>query len=751
MKLLSNMKIKWKLLSGFGLVILLTLFISTVSYIQLSKVDSSYNNILDGTVTRSVALLNIQGNFATYRRMAAQAVIYSGDNEVLNRTYDEYKTLKADTDARFATYIASLDADKAVDKAGKQSRTTMVSELKSLLDNEYDATIEQIFDHAKKGEEDEALEDLLQATGVATDVTNRVDDILDSARNTRLNMTADTSKEAATSKNFVLALSIAAVLIAIICALFIAGIISNGIVTVINAAAKIAKGDFGAQVGSNGKDEIAMLSNSLLEVKTVVQSLATSINKVADNFAVGNLKELSINTSLYTGEFEHIAKSVNNTVGDLVENSLYMINVVTDIGDGNFDIEVKEFPGDRVIMTNAIKTVKTNFIRFDSDISGIIDGATLGNLDVSMDTGLYKGGWSKMAVGINGLLSAIVKPIREAIEVLNQLAAGELGVSVTGDYKGEFANMKLALNSTLTTLSSYIKEISDILGRMAGQDLTHSITREYVGDFIAMRTSINTIVEVFNKLLGEINSAADQVASGANQMSQASMTLAQGTTEQAGVVEELNATVGNIANQTEQNTESAKHASGLAFHAKETAVNGNEEMHEMLTAMKQINESSSNISKIIKVIEDIAFQTNILALNAAVEAARAGEHGKGFAVVAEEVRTLAGRSQSAAKDTSDLIEGSVEMVKKGSQIANKAAQAFETIVTQIVEIASIVEGTAEASIRQSEAIGQINIGMNQIAAVTQSNSAASEEQASASQELSSQAELFRAMVSAFKL
>jgi methyl-accepting chemotaxis protein len=209
--------------------------------------------------------------------------------------------------------------------------------------------------------------------------------------------------------------------------------------------------------------------------------------------------------------------------------------------------------------------------------------------------------------------------------------------------------------------------------------------------------------------------------------------------------------VEEISSQTDINAKNASQANDLAVNAKSYAVQGNSQMKEMLKAMDEINEASANISKVIKVIDDIAFQTNILALNAAVEAARAGQHGKGFAVVAEEVRNLAARSANAAKETTEMIEGSIKKAEGGTKIAKETAEALQKIVTEIEKVAALVNDIAVASNEQAMGISQVNQGIMQVSQVVQSNSATSEEGAAASEELSSQAILLKDMVSRYKL
>ena len=306
-------------------------------------------------------------------------------------------------------------------------------------------------------------------------------------------------------------------------------------------------------------------------------------------------------------------------------------------------------------------------------------------------------------------------------------------------------------SGAVKTIKGYIEEISYVLGAMSDGNLSVAITSEYKGDFIELKRSINTIIASLNETLQDINNAADQVAAGTQQVSGGSQEISQGATEQASAIEELTTSVTQIAEQTKLNAGSANEANKLTNGAKGNAEQGNEQMKAMQQAMADINESSGNISKIIKVIDDIAFQTNILALNAAVEAARAGAHGKGFAVVAEEVRNLAARSANAAKETTDLIEGSIRKAEAGTKIADDTAEALINIVSGVEKAAQLVGEIASASNEQASAIAQVNSGIEQMSQVVQTNSATSEEAAAAAEELSSQAEMLKSMVGQFQL
>ncbi|SFT33294.1 Methyl-accepting chemotaxis protein [Selenomonas sp. GACV-9] len=312
--------------------------------------------------------------------------------------------------------------------------------------------------------------------------------------------------------------------------------------------------------------------------------------------------------------------------------------------------------------------------------------------------------------------------------------------------------MGVLATGIITKQMMRILEVQKTLAAIAGGDLSGRDIELNGNDEISkLGQDTNRMKKAMRAIMENIASSAEQVAGGAKNISDSSMVLSQGAAQQASSVEELSASIAEISSQTKSNANNAERANTITVVTRANAEAGNEDMLRMLQAMEEINTSSDDISKIIKVIDEIAFQTNILALNAAVEAARAGQHGKGFAVVAEEVRNLAARSAKAAKETTAMIENSIAKVDNGQVSAHQAAEKLKTIVANVSEVADLVESIAKASKEQSLAIEQINQGVLQVSQVVQANSATSEESASASEELSRQAELLSDEVRKFKI
>ena len=403
------------------------------------------------------------------------------------------------------------------------------------------------------------------------------------------------------------------------------------------------------------------------------------------------------------------------------------------------------------------------------DAGGQIDGlifAGISMADAMGQIGLtvalsFLSGVALITIGIM-LIGAYIKrtvskPLFRLTILAQTLEQGDLGLNqhqtmmVEIDSNDEIGTLSKCFDNTISRLRNYIGEISHMLEAIAGGDLTAQITQEYVGDFAAIRTSLNDILQRLNSTVGQIVSSAEHVSAGAEQMSVASQALSQGSMEQTGAVEELEETMRSVTSSVRQTAESVQRAREQVDGMGVQLAEGNQRMHEMTGAMREISDSSNEIEKIIKTIEDIAFQTNILALNAAVEAARAGSAGKGFAVVADEVRNLATKSDEAAKATKDLIDGSMNAVREGAEAVGNVTTSLERTSELAGSVTTMMETVVEAVESQTTAIMQVTEGIDQISAVVQTNSATSEECAAASEELSSQANIMHQMMAEFKV
>ena len=389
--------------------------------------------------------------------------------------------------------------------------------------------------------------------------------------------------------------------------------------------------------------------------------------------------------------------------------------------------------------------VAANAAQSSSDIADALLYLIVGVLIVAIGASVF------FAFYISGLISKPLIPLTTFLKNAGEngdIALRQQDIEVIG----KFANRKDELGQCINAASSFVAHMNDIskeLESLADGDLSADIKTLSANN--TMGISLKKMLENFNNIFAEITSSTSQVSQGAKQVADGAQSLAQGATEQAASIEQLSSSIAQIAETTKSNATTAERTSKLSDTIKENAERGSNQMDEMITAVGEINEASKNIGKIIKTIDDIAFQTNILALNAAVEAARAGQHGKGFAVVAEEVRNLASKSAEAAKDTGNMIQNSMDKAELGTRIAGETAASLSEIVSGINESSHLIMEIAKSSEEQSNGIGHINIGIDQVAQVVQQNSATAEESAAASEEMSSQSDVLQRFIAQFKL
>ncbi len=355
---------------------------------------------------------------------------------------------------------------------------------------------------------------------------------------------------------------------------------------------------------------------------------------------------------------------------------------------------------------------------------------------------------------ILAVVKTIIKPVELCSKQIVSLSEGNLHQKPLDFGNGvskEIAELSESTNQIATNINAVIGDLINMLGAFGNGDLTYKPADVYIGDFSPLYDAYERIHLSLNNTMDNINKAGKQVSDGSAQVASAANNLSEGATKQAASIEELSASIAEITDKVNRNATRANNAAENSETATKLVESGNKQMKVLLEAMTEINDTSTEIAKIIRTIDDISFQTNILALNAAVEAARAGEPGKGFAVVADEVRNLAGKVAQAASDTTVLINNSIDAVDNGTKIADETAKTLDKIVQTTTDTTNLVNDISTASIEQAEALQQVTVGVDQISSVVQTNSATSEECAASAEELSSQASILDSMVAKFKL
>lgn len=356
-----------------------------------------------------------------------------------------------------------------------------------------------------------------------------------------------------------------------------------------------------------------------------------------------------------------------------------------------------------------------------------------------------------LAVVVSRQLVVKLKPLEEISHAAHALLEGNLDYEIQYKSNDEIGRACTDIGEGLEMMKGLIREIGEWMDALANKDLTKLPEKEFPGEFADIKSSYKVVLKTLNEAFAQIKSSVVQINAGAEQVANGAQELSNGATQQAASIEELSATIANVSEKIKQSAGNASEANAMTLDIEENILASNEYMGNLMKSMDEITGASNEIKKIIKAIDDIAFQTNILALNAAVEAARAGAAGKGFAVVADEVRNLAGRSAEAAKTTTVLIEGAINAIDGGTQIAQETENALKGVVENIKIVAAKINEISASTEEQSDSIMQINIGADQISAVVQTNSATSEESAATSEEFAGQANVVSELIAQLKL
>jgi len=771
--MLKNLKIGTKIGLGFTIAILFLIAISLISISRLQELNTAVDTLVHDRFPKTVQANAIIDSLNLAARGTRNMLL---DSSEANIKAEEKRITEA---AGVITKNMEILEKSLTDPKGQELFAIMAKSR-----TEYRTHLLRFFDLSKAGKREEATQLLFGDMRATQGIYMEAIDKLIVYQTEQVNLQGEfAQKTVDAAQTLIVTLAVLATLLAAVIGFVVARAITRPVGQVVDAAKKMAVGDFKFDLKSDARDEVGEVVRAVESVQHAIQSMTDDANLLAKAAVEGRLSTRA-DADKHKGDFKNIVSGVNATLDAVIGPLNVAANYVDRISKGDIPARITDnYNGDFNTIKNNLNTCIDAVGKLVADANLLSAAAVAGKLSTRADASAHQGDFRKIVEGVNATLDAVIGPLNVAASYVDRISKGDIPAPITDSYNGDFNTIKNNLNTciaainklvadantlvqaalagklatradasahqgdfrkivegvnaTLDAVIGPIDEVKRIMSALEQGDLTQNIAAQYQGDFLVLKDAVNNTVVRLSDTVAQVKTAADALTNAAGQVSATAQSLSQSSSEQAASVEESSASIEQMSASINQNAENAKVTDNMASKAAKEATEGGRAVGETVGAMKKIAEK-------IGIIDDIAYQTNLLALNAAIEAARAGEHGKGFAVVAAEVRKLAERSQVAAQEIGELAGDSVGM-------AEKAGKLLDEIVPSINKTSDLVQEIASASQEQSSGVAQINNAMNQLNQATQQNASASEELAATAEELGGQAEQLQDIMGFFNI
>ncbi len=522
------------------------------------------------------------------------------------------------------------------------------------------------------------------------------------------------------------------------------------LVELANISNKISQGELDVSMPNTTNDEIGILSSSFGIVINTIHNILDDINFLSKEHNQGNIDAL-IDAEKYNGSFKEVAVSSSNMALDYAQMLNEIIGCLENYANGNFNAEIKSYPGKKVAITNALNLLYNNLDGVSSNVSKLIRAASKGDLSARLDDKTFHGDWQALILDLNELMDTISQPIMEITSVLTLVSKGQFSEKVKGDYRGQFLVVKNAMNNTIDSIAGYIREISRVLNEMSNNNLRQTIVNEYVGEFSLIKNSLNLIINNFNNILMNIGATANQLSDGSKLIAENTNEIGTGSREQSDIVDTLRSLLGAVNQSAQTNLDNTASAKTIIEKSQNSISKGSNEMSKLVQSMDELTVVSNSINNIVKVIDSIAFQTNILAINAAIEASRAGIYGRGFEVVANEVKSLAQKSIESSKEIEVLISQAVDKITTSTENANTTNSVMQEIIGVITNTNNFIDTIVDSAKEQVQSTESINLEIELLVKIANTNASATEQLIASTEQLASQAEMLSQTANDFEV